>query len=111
MSVNAISTFPYNLDVIAKVISLRDFFITLFFVSLGARIPRPSLEIALLALAGSAFLFLSRLLTVFPILRFLKNGNRASLIPALNLVIALGSPLRRHEKSQTSRYLSSKTSS
>ena len=28
----AISTFPYNLDVIAKIVSIRDFFITLFFV-------------------------------------------------------------------------------
>ena len=28
----AISTFPYNLDVIAKIVSIRDFFITLFLV-------------------------------------------------------------------------------
>jgi hypothetical protein len=37
----AISTFPYNLDVIAKVVSIRDFFVTLFFVSLGMQIPDP----------------------------------------------------------------------
>lgn len=81
----AISTFPYNLDVIAKVISLRDFFIVLFFVSLGTKIPAPTLEVVLLALGASAFLVMSRLLTVFPVLRALRNGNRASLIPALNL--------------------------
>jgi Kef-type K+ transport system membrane component KefB len=81
----AISTFPYNLDVIAKVISLRDFFITLFFVSLGTKIPAPTKQIVLLALGASAFLIASRFLTIFPVLRSLKNGNRASLIPALNL--------------------------
>ena len=35
----SLSTCPYNLDVIAKIISLRDFFIVLFFVTLGARFP------------------------------------------------------------------------
>lgn len=81
----SISTFPYNLEVIAKVISLRDFFVTLFFVSLGTKIPRPNGSLITLALAASAFLILSRLITVFPVLRSLKLGNRASLIPAINL--------------------------
>ena len=35
----ALSTFPYALDVTAKVTTLRDFFITLFFVALGMSIP------------------------------------------------------------------------
>jgi Kef-type K+ transport system membrane component KefB len=81
----SISTFPYSLDVIAKVISLRDFFITLFFVTLGAKVPRPSLDIVLLALAGSGFLIVSRFLSITPILYLLKYGNRASFLPALNL--------------------------
>ena len=51
----SISTFPYSLDVIAKVISLRDFFITLFFVTLGAKVPRPTLDIVLLALRRVGF--------------------------------------------------------
>jgi hypothetical protein len=33
----SLSTFPYNVDVIAKVINIRDFFVTLFFVGLGMR--------------------------------------------------------------------------
>jgi Kef-type K+ transport system membrane component KefB len=81
----SISTFPYNLEVIAKVISLRDFFVTLFFVSLGTKIPRPDGPLLGLALAGSAFLLLSRFVSVFPVLRSLKLGNRASLVPAINL--------------------------
>ena len=38
----SLSTFPYALDVTAKVTTLRDFFITLFFVSLGTKIGRPT---------------------------------------------------------------------
>ncbi len=38
----SLSTFPYALDVTAKVTSLRDFFITLFFVALGMNIPVPT---------------------------------------------------------------------
>ena len=39
----SLSTFPYALDVTAKVTTLRDFFITLFFVALGMTIPIPGL--------------------------------------------------------------------
>jgi hypothetical protein len=35
----SLSTFPYALDVTAKVTSLRDFFVTLFFVGLGMTVP------------------------------------------------------------------------
>ena len=41
----SLSTFPYALDVTAKVTSLRDFFITLFFVALGMMIPLPTLSV------------------------------------------------------------------
>ena len=81
----SISTFPYNLNVIAKVISLRDFFVTLFFVTLGAQIPRPTPQMLVLAAATAAFLTASRFISITPILWSLKLGNRASFIPALNL--------------------------
>jgi Kef-type K+ transport system membrane component KefB len=81
----AISTFPYNLDVIAKVISLRDFFITLFFVTLGAKIPSPTWDVVLVSLGGSLFVVLSRFVAITPILALLGSGNRTSVIPAINL--------------------------
>jgi Kef-type K+ transport system membrane component KefB len=65
----AISTFPYNLDVVAKVVSIRDFFVTLFFVALGMQIPMPSAELVAMALLASAFLVASRFVVIFPILR------------------------------------------
>jgi Kef-type K+ transport system membrane component KefB len=81
----SISTFPYNLDVVAKVVSIRDFFVTLFFVALGMQIPMPTPDVVALALAASAFLVASRMLVIFPILRALRQGHRTSLLPAINL--------------------------
>jgi Kef-type K+ transport system membrane component KefB len=80
----SLSTFPYNLDVMAKAVSIRDFFVTLFFVALGMQIPVPSLHVVEIALAASGFVILSRL-SVVPILYALKLGHRASLVPAINL--------------------------
>jgi Kef-type K+ transport system membrane component KefB len=81
----SISTFPYNLDVVAKVVSIRDFFVTLFFVALGMQIPMPTLDVIGLALVASAFLIASRFVVVFPLLRALRMGHRASLLPSINL--------------------------
>jgi Kef-type K+ transport system membrane component KefB len=81
----SISTFPYNIDVIAKVINIRDFFVTLFFVALGMKIPAPSLAIVTGAAGMSLFVLVSRLAAVFPVLYLLGNGLRASLIPSINL--------------------------
>jgi Kef-type K+ transport system membrane component KefB len=81
----SISTFPYNMDVVAKVVSIRDFFVTLFFVALGMQIPMPTAELMGLALLAAAFLVLSRFVVVFPLLRQLGLGHRASLLPAINL--------------------------
>jgi Kef-type K+ transport system membrane component KefB len=81
----SISTFPYNLDVVAKVVSIRDFFVTLFFVALGMQIPMPTLDVIGIALLASAFLMLSRFVVVFPVLRGLGLGHRASLLPSINL--------------------------
>lgn len=81
----SLSTFPYALDVTAKVTTLRDFFITLFFVALGMTIPVPGLSVIGLALIIAAFTVVSRLVTTFTPLYLMKQGLRASLLPAINL--------------------------
>lgn len=81
----SLSTFPYALDVTAKVTTLRDFFITLFFVALGMTIPIPDSSTIWLALVIAAFTVVSRILTTFLPLYFMKQGLRTSLLPALNL--------------------------
>jgi len=83
----AISTFPYNLDVIAKVVNIRDFFVTLFFVSLGVQIPNPLANTSILAVAAivSIFLVAVRFAAIFPALYALNNGLRVSLLTPINL--------------------------
>ncbi|MGE0285605.1 MAG: cation:proton antiporter [Bradyrhizobium sp.] len=81
----SLSTFPYALDVTAKVTTLRDFFITLFFVALGMTIPIPNGSVIALALTIAAFTVVSRVVTTFTPLYLMKQGLRASLLPAINL--------------------------
>jgi len=83
----SISTFPYNLDIISKIVSIRDFFVTLFFVGLGMMIPNPMMNpgILFIALVVAAFLIATRFLSIFPVLYGLKNGHRVSLLSAINL--------------------------
>ncbi|MGJ5179651.1 cation:proton antiporter [Bradyrhizobium oligotrophicum] len=81
----SLSTFPYALDVTAKVTTLRDFFITLFFVALGMTIPIPTTSVVGLALVIALFTVASRLVTTFTPLYMMRQGLRASLLPALNL--------------------------
>jgi len=59
------SPVPYTLDVTSKVTTLRDFFVTLFFVGLGMAIPVPTPDLLVWMVVFSAFLAISRLVTVF----------------------------------------------
>jgi Kef-type K+ transport system membrane component KefB len=79
------ATFPYNVDVIAKVISIRDFFITLFFVALGMQIPVP--ESSVMGMAGIIVVtaLSVRVLGIFLVLYLLKAGHRTSLLTTINL--------------------------
>ncbi|MBS0658719.1 MAG: cation:proton antiporter [Verrucomicrobia bacterium] len=81
----SLSTFPYALDVTAKVTSLRDFFVTLFFVGLGMTIPMPTLSLAKWALIVSLFVVASRFITTFTPLYLMRSGLRMSFLPSLNL--------------------------
>ncbi len=83
----SISTFPYNAEIIAKIVSIRDFFITLFFVGLGMTIPNPLDNLGMLMLAAIAAVFVvaTRFLSVYPVLYALKNGHRVSLLTSINL--------------------------
>jgi voltage-gated potassium channel Kch len=81
----ALSAFPYNLDVIAKVINVRDFFVPLFFVALGMQIQAPSAADLAVAFALAGMLIVSRLLTVFPPLYLSGAGLRPALLPTINL--------------------------
>jgi voltage-gated potassium channel Kch len=81
----SISTFPYSIHVTAKTLPLRDFFLTLFFVSLGMAIIAPETSVILASLGLSAFIIVSRFASILPLA--LKTGSslRTAFISSLNL--------------------------
>ena len=81
----SISSFPYGSDVISKVTGVRDFFVTLFFVALGMKIPVPTAEILGQAVLILLFVFASRLIAIVPTTYFMRDGLYAGTVTALNL--------------------------
>ena len=81
----SISQLPYTLDLVSKVRPLRDFFVTLFFVSLGMLLSVPTLRVLVAALVLSAVVIASRFLTIPPVLRMLGYDNRVGLLSAIHL--------------------------
>src|SRR5437867_8225755 len=81
----SIAAFPYGTAVIGTLSGVRDFFVTLFFVSLGLKVLVPTWQILKISLAVAAFVLGSRLLSVAPTVHFLKMGLRNGLLTALNL--------------------------
>ncbi len=81
----SITAFPYGAVVIAKLTGVRDFFVTLFFVALGIKVPVPTWQLLKISLVVAAFVLGSRLLSVAPTVYFLRMGLRNGLLTALNL--------------------------
>jgi Kef-type K+ transport system membrane component KefB len=81
----SIAAFPYGTDVVAKVAGVRDFFVTLFFVALGLKLPVPDLAMLGTASYVVAAVFLTSLLTVVPAAWFLRLGARTGAVTAVNL--------------------------
>src|SRR2546425_10010083 len=51
----SIAAFPYGTDVVAKLTGIRDFFVTLFFVSLGLKVPVATWQLLKISLVVAAF--------------------------------------------------------
>ena len=83
-----LSWFPYSVDVVAKIRTLRDFFVTLFFVALGMQLQVGSIQVVLAAVALSAVVIASRFLTVGPALYLMGYGSRVGLLCSLALAQA-----------------------
>jgi Kef-type K+ transport system membrane component KefB len=81
----AIASFPYGVHVTAKVLPLRDFFLTLFFLSIGMKIPFPDAATLFTAVLIVLFVIVSRFLTIYPILTLCGSGRRTGFITSLNL--------------------------
>ncbi len=81
----SISTFPYSHDVIVKIRSLRDFFVTLFFVSLGMQLIVGSGSLLLAGALLSVFIILSRFATIFTFAYLLRLGTRVGILSSIFL--------------------------
>ena len=80
-----IASYPYGTEVISRVGGVRDFFLTLFFVALGLKIPEPSVPAVLAALGGVVFVVLSRFLAMYPLFAFLRLDTRTAGVVGINL--------------------------
>ncbi len=81
----SIAAFPYGSDVVSKITGVRDFFVTLFFVALGMKVPFPEGDILWHAALIVVFVFVSRAVAVVPLVALLGDGLYAGLVSALNL--------------------------
>lgn len=81
----AISNFPYSIHVTAKVLPLRDFFLTLFFISLGMAVPLPTASMLGMAFIIVIFVIASRFLVFYPLMALSGSGRRTCFITSLNL--------------------------
>ncbi len=99
----SIAAFPYGIDVIAKLGGVRDFFVTLFFVALGMKVPQPSVPVFGMSLFIAVFVLVSRIVSIVPAARLLKMGLRTGFVMSVNLaqisefslvILALGAGYR-----------------
>ena len=81
----SISAFPYSLHVTAKTLPLRDFFLTLFFMSLGMKLTAPHAEMIPTVALVVVFAVASRFLSIYPLLALSGAGRRTAFITSLNL--------------------------
>ncbi|MDD4871455.1 MAG: cation:proton antiporter, partial [Kiritimatiellae bacterium] len=81
----SIATFPYGIDVANKISGIRDFFVTLFFVSLGLKIPQPTWSILMLSFFATTVVIGTRFLSIVPMSCLMKKGIHTGIVTSLNL--------------------------
>jgi Kef-type K+ transport system membrane component KefB/Trk K+ transport system NAD-binding subunit len=80
-----IAAFPYGTEVVTRLAGVRDFFVTLFFVALGLKVPVPSGRLLALAALVAVFVLASRLVAMLPIFAALRLDTRTAGVVAVNL--------------------------
>jgi Trk K+ transport system NAD-binding subunit len=80
-----IASFPYGTEVIGRLSGVRDFFVTLFFVALGLKVPAPSGHVLALAGLVAVLVVVSRFVSIFGIFAALRLDVRTAGVVAINL--------------------------
>ena len=82
----SIANLPSSTEIITKVATVKDFFITLFFVALGISIPAPeSADVLILAVALALVAILARQFIFFPLFYFTGVDQRNAEVSAVRL--------------------------
>ncbi|MBT8057504.1 MAG: cation:proton antiporter [Gammaproteobacteria bacterium] len=82
----SIANLPSSTEIITKVATVKDFFITLFFVALGISIPMPeSLDVIILAVVLAVLAILARQLIFFPLFYFSGVDQRNAQVSSVRL--------------------------
>lgn len=76
---------PYGTEIVARIGGVRDFFLTLFFVALGLRVPAPSADLLLLAGALAVLVVATRYVAMVPLFAALRLDTRTAGVVATNL--------------------------
>lgn len=81
-----IATLPYSTEIITKVNVVKDFFLVLFFVSLGLSIPAPSsASVFVLAIAIAVIAIIARQLILFPLLYWTGTDRRNAEVTSVRM--------------------------
>lgn len=81
----SIASLPYSHEVVTKVVNLRDFFVTLFFVALGMGIPVPTPAALVIALILAAASIATRALVFLPLLYVAGVERRTAVMTSTRL--------------------------
>ncbi len=83
---STIATLPYSTEIITKVNIVKDFFLTLFFVSLGLSIPAPGGPMVfVLAILIGVVAIVARQIVLFPLLYFTGADKRNAEVTAIRM--------------------------
>ena len=82
----SIANLPSSTEIITKVATVKDFFITLFFVALGISIPMPeSIDVMVLAVAIALIAIIVRQIVFFPLFYFTGVDQRNAEVTSIRL--------------------------
>jgi Kef-type K+ transport system membrane component KefB len=82
----SIANLPSSTEIITKVATVKDFFITLFFVALGISIPMPeSLDVIILAVVLAVVAIVARQIIFFPLFYFSGVDQRNAQVSSIRL--------------------------
>jgi Kef-type K+ transport system membrane component KefB len=82
----SLASLPYNIEIIGKTRSLRDFFAVIFFVALGMQIVFSNISnIFMIAILFSAFVMIGNPLIVMTMLSLLGYKSRTSFLSAISI--------------------------